>query len=219
MLSGFGCEIVYICNPKIPEKMLQDLEILTPAAKENPEVPHVTAEMNLPGRKLYIESYGCQMNFADSEIVTSILQEQGFTTTSDYEQADLIFLNTCSIRENAEQKVRNRLQQLQHVKKKHPDTIIGVLGCMAERLKTRLLEEEKMVDMVVGPDAYRDLPNLIEEAGAPDPRELAAEGNWNWDTFLEVAQAVAFFASAESSYITGVDLDVDGGMGLGSTKL
>jgi tRNA-2-methylthio-N6-dimethylallyladenosine synthase len=146
--------------------MIQNLDILTPADKENLDAPKVSPEENRPGRKLYIESYGCQMNFADSEIVTAILQEQGFSTTADLEQADLIFLNTCSIRENAEQKVRNRLQQLRHVKKKHPDTLIGVLGCMAERLKTKLLEEEKMVDMVVGPDAYRDLPKLVEEAGS-----------------------------------------------------
>lgn len=112
-------------------------------------------------RKLYIESYGCQMNFSDSEIVASILQKSGFDTTSDINEADLVFLNTCSIREKAEQTVRNRLTQINHIKKKKPEMMVGVLGCMAERLKTKLLEEEKIVDLVAGPDAYRDLPNLI----------------------------------------------------------
>src|SRR5688572_2677543 len=114
-------------------------------------------------RKLYIESYGCAMNFSDSEIVSSIMFEQGFDTTSDIAQADLIFLNTCSIREKAEQTVRNRLGQINHFKKKKPAMMVGILGCMAERLKKSLLEEEKIVDLVVGPDAYRDLPNLINE--------------------------------------------------------
>ncbi|QHL86458.1 tRNA (N6-isopentenyl adenosine(37)-C2)-methylthiotransferase MiaB [Nibribacter ruber] len=114
-------------------------------------------------RKLYIESYGCQMNFSDSEIVSSILFEAGFDTTSDVKQADLVLLNTCSIREKAETTVRHRLLQLQHMKRKRPGLMVGVLGCMAERLKKNLLEEEKMVDLVVGPDAYRDLPALINE--------------------------------------------------------
>jgi tRNA-2-methylthio-N6-dimethylallyladenosine synthase len=112
-------------------------------------------------RKLYIESYGCQMNFADSEIVASILLDTGFETTSDYKEADLVFINTCSIRENAEQRVRNRLAQFSAEKRKNPKLIIGVLGCMAERLKSKFLEEERLVDLVVGPDAYRDLPQLI----------------------------------------------------------
>jgi tRNA-2-methylthio-N6-dimethylallyladenosine synthase len=117
------------------------------------------------GRKLYIESYGCQMNFADSEIVASILLDQGFETTGNYQEADAIFINTCSIRENAEQRVRNRLSQFGIEKRKNPKLIVGVLGCMAERLKSKFLEEEKLVDMVVGPDAYRDLPQLIEQVG------------------------------------------------------
>ncbi len=112
-------------------------------------------------RKLYIESYGCAMNFSDSEIVASILSEQGFETTADYNQADVIFINTCSIRENAEQRVRNRLREFTIAKVKNPGLVVGVLGCMAERLKAKFLEEEKLVDVVVGPDAYRDLPNLI----------------------------------------------------------
>ncbi|MDB5121984.1 MAG: miaB 1 [Mucilaginibacter sp.] len=114
-------------------------------------------------RKLYIESYGCAMNFSDSEIVASILLEKGFETTSDYNVADVIFINTCSIRENAEQRVRNRLKEFTIAKVRNPGLIVGVLGCMAERLKSKFLEEEKLVDVVVGPDAYRDLPNLIEQ--------------------------------------------------------
>jgi tRNA-2-methylthio-N6-dimethylallyladenosine synthase len=115
------------------------------------------------GRKLYIESYGCAMNFSDSEIVASILSEQGFETTADHTLADVIFINTCSIRENAEQRVRNRLKEFTISKVKNPGLVVGVLGCMAERLKSKFLEEEKLVDVVVGPDAYRDLPNLIDQ--------------------------------------------------------
>ena len=120
-----------------------------------------TAKNN--GRKLYIESYGCAMNFSDSEIVASILAESGFETTADYSVADVIFINTCSIRENAEQRVRNRLKEFTVAKVKNPGLVVGVLGCMAERLKSKFLEEEKLVDVVVGPDAYRDLPNLIDQ--------------------------------------------------------
>jgi tRNA-2-methylthio-N6-dimethylallyladenosine synthase len=115
-------------------------------------------------RKLYIESYGCQMNFADSEIVASIMTDMGFVTTQVYDEADVIFINTCSIRENAEQRVRKRLTDFKTAKRNNPGMVIGVLGCMAERLKSKFLEEEKLVDLVVGPDAYRDLPNLIEKA-------------------------------------------------------
>jgi tRNA-2-methylthio-N6-dimethylallyladenosine synthase len=116
------------------------------------------------GKKLYLESYGCQMNFSDSEIVASILAENGYDTTQDVEAADVILLNTCSIRDNAEQRVRNRVRSFNKLKQGNPGITIGVLGCMAERLKTQLLEEEKLVDLVVGPDAYRDLPNLVEQA-------------------------------------------------------
>lgn len=115
------------------------------------------------GRKLYIESYGCQMNFSDSEIVASILAGEGFNTTEVLEEADLVLVNTCSIRDKAEQTVRKRLEKFNAVKKNRPQLKVGVLGCMAERLKTRLLEEEKIVDLVVGPDAYKDLPNLVRE--------------------------------------------------------
>ncbi len=115
-------------------------------------------------RKMYIESYGCQMNFSDSEIVASILTDQGFSTTKNIEKADVVFINTCSIREKAETTVRNRLKVYNAIKKKqNPGMVVGVLGCMAERLKEKFLEEEKLVDIVVGPDAYRDLPNLIED--------------------------------------------------------
>lgn len=115
-------------------------------------------------KKFYIESYGCQMNFSDSEIVASILNNEGFGATRNYEDADLVLLNTCSIREKAEQTVRKRLTEFRKVKEAKPGLLIGVLGCMAERLKSKLLEEEKLVDIVVGPDAYRSLPGLIEEA-------------------------------------------------------
>ncbi|MCC2591267.1 tRNA (N6-isopentenyl adenosine(37)-C2)-methylthiotransferase MiaB [Chryseobacterium sp. MFBS3-17] len=114
-------------------------------------------------KKLFLESYGCQMNFSDSEIVASILNEQGYNTTLKQEEADLILLNTCSIREKAEQTVRMRLSQFKNLKKEKPNLTVGVLGCMAERLKTKFLEEEHLVDLVVGPDAYRDLPNLLKE--------------------------------------------------------
>ncbi|MFV0606369.1 MAG: tRNA (N6-isopentenyl adenosine(37)-C2)-methylthiotransferase MiaB [Niabella sp.] len=115
-------------------------------------------------KKFYIESYGCQMNFADSEVVASILHKEGFGATRNVEEADLIFINTCSIREKAEQTVRKRLTEFKKLKSQKPGTLVGVLGCMAERLKSKFLEEEKLVDIVVGPDAYRSLPNLVDEA-------------------------------------------------------
>jgi tRNA-2-methylthio-N6-dimethylallyladenosine synthase len=116
------------------------------------------------GRKYYIESYGCQMNFSDSEIVASVLAADGYESTRNFEEADLILINTCSIREKAEETVRKRLKLFEQVKKSKPDALIGVLGCMAERLKSKFLEEEKIVDIVCGPDSYRDLPNLINKA-------------------------------------------------------
>ena len=114
-------------------------------------------------KKLYIESYGCAMNFSDSEIVASILTDEGYNTTQILEEADLVLVNTCSIRDKAEQTVRKRLEKYNAVKRINPRMKVGVLGCMAERLKTQFLEEEKIVDMVVGPDAYKDLPNLLKE--------------------------------------------------------
>ena len=123
-----------------------------------------TTESGAFRKKFYIESYGCQMNFSDSEIVASILHENGYGATSNYTEADLVLLNTCSIREKAETTIRNRLQLFRQVKEDRPGMLIGVLGCMAERLKAKFLEEEQLVDMVVGPDAYRTLPGLIGEA-------------------------------------------------------
>ncbi len=114
-------------------------------------------------KKLYIESYGCAMNFSDSEIVASILSDQGYNTTQILEEADLVLVNTCSIRDKAEQTVRKRLEKYNAVKRVNPKMKVGVLGCMAERLKEKFLDEEKIVDMVVGPDAYKDLPNLLAE--------------------------------------------------------
>jgi tRNA-2-methylthio-N6-dimethylallyladenosine synthase len=120
---------------------------------------------NSAAKKLYLESYGCQMNFSDSEVVASILSSQGYQTTRNIDDADVILLNTCSIRENAEQRVRNRLTEFKIKKERNPELVVGILGCMAERLKKNLLDEEKLVDLVAGPDAYRDLPNLIDEVG------------------------------------------------------
>lgn len=122
------------------------------------------ADANEYRRRFYIESYGCQMNFSDSEIVASILNDQGFGATPNYEEADLVLINTCSIREKAEQTIRKRLNEFKKVKQNKPGMLVGVLGCMAERLKSKFLEEEQLVDLVVGPDAYRSLPALVEEA-------------------------------------------------------
>jgi tRNA-2-methylthio-N6-dimethylallyladenosine synthase len=144
--------------------LIEDIGLLNTETDEKCDTFHVSVDQNTgKPRKLYIESYGCQMNFADSEIVASILQKEGFDTTSDIFQADVIFLNTCSIREKAEQTVRHRLMHINGLKKHKPDLLVGMLGCMAERLKTKLLEEEKVVDLVAGPDAYRDLPKLIAQ--------------------------------------------------------
>ncbi|WP_439556868.1 tRNA (N6-isopentenyl adenosine(37)-C2)-methylthiotransferase MiaB [Dyadobacter sp.] len=149
------------------QRVANSLKILTDADKEACETVRISENEPASNKKrLFIESYGCQMNFSDSEIVASVMRDAGYATTSDVEDADLIFLNTCAIRDNAEQKVRNRLMHLNFIKKRKPGTLIGVLGCMAERLKAQLLEEEKMVDIVSGPDAYRDLPRLVMEAGS-----------------------------------------------------
>lgn len=148
----------------------------------------------LPFKKLfYIESYGCQMNFSDSEIVASILQENGYSLTPDPQLADLLLLNTCSIREKAEETIRKRLKEFKALKKNQPHLQVGILGCMAERLKSKLLEEEKLVDLVVGPDAYRDLPNLIQ-------------------TVDEGQKAVNVFLSREETYsdIAPLRLDSNG---------
>ncbi|MEZ4956352.1 MAG: tRNA (N6-isopentenyl adenosine(37)-C2)-methylthiotransferase MiaB [Saprospiraceae bacterium] len=140
---------------------------LTKTVDESKQGEVFFKESVLPGQKhFYIESYGCQMNFSDSEIVGSILSEVGYSPTRNMEVADLILINTCSIREKAEETVRKRLRVFDKMKKSRPGTLVGVLGCMAERLKSKFLEEERLVDMVVGPDAYRDLPTLV--AGAED---------------------------------------------------
>jgi tRNA-2-methylthio-N6-dimethylallyladenosine synthase len=153
---------MYNDNPTI-----QDLNAKTIDEKRQGEAFGAEFAPKKPGAKhFYIESYGCQMNFSDSEIVASILGEAGYSPIRDMEAADLILVNTCSIREKAEDTVRKRLKVFNKIKKRKPGTTIGVLGCMAERLKAKFLEEEKLVDLVVGPDAYRDLPGLV--AGAED---------------------------------------------------
>lgn len=144
--------------------MAETLQKITDELRQGEAFAPFAEDPNLYAKKFYIESYGCQMNFSDSEIVAAILNEEGFGATRNYEDADLILLNTCSIREKAEQTVRNRLQAFRKIKEQRPGMLVGVLGCMAERLKAKFLEEEKLVDIVVGPDAYRSLPGLIEEA-------------------------------------------------------
>jgi tRNA-2-methylthio-N6-dimethylallyladenosine synthase len=173
------------------QKLIRDIPVLT-LSKNEVKIESNPAAGN-DGKKLYIESYGCQMNFSDSEIVTSVMQQAGFSRTSTPESADVIFINTCSIREKAEQTVRNRLAHFNSLKKNKPGIMIGVLGCMAERLKKNLLDEEKMVDLVVGPDAYRDLPGLVQQAD---------EGH----------KAVNTFLSREETYadISPVRLDSNG---------
>lgn len=141
---------------------MSDKDQITDEARQG-EATVLTKPLNANGRKLYLESYGCQMNFSDSEIVASILTKTGYTTTKNENEADVVLLNTCAIRDNAEQRVRHRLMHLKASKKKKPELIVGMLGCMAERLKSQLLEEEKLVDLVAGPDAYRDLPDLIRQ--------------------------------------------------------
>ena len=165
-----------------PLLTLDFLDKAAPAAEATPsgEVRVSAATRTGRQRKLYIESYGCQMNFSDSEIVSSILFDEGFDTTDDLANADLVLLNTCSIREKAEQTVRMRLKQINSHKKRKPGMLVGVLGCMAERLKSKFLEEEKIVDLVVGPDAYRDLPAPDQPGGRrAERRERAAEPRGN----------------------------------------
>src|SRR6186713_3135247 len=178
---------------EVMENLISELDILKDS-EEACEVVRVSKSTHSgAGRKLYIESYGCQMNFSDSEIVASILKKNGFDTTSQIEQADVVFLNTCSIRDKAEQTVRNRLNHINGLKKNRPEMLVGILGCMAERLKSKLLEEEKIVDLVAGPDAYRDLPKLIEKVD-------------------EGSKAVNTFLSREETYadITPIRLNSNG---------
>ena len=151
----------YLCNM---QGLIADIDLVENEKQTEACDYKITEDSGSDLKKLYIESYGCQMNYSDSEIVTSILKKEGYGTTSAVDQADVILINTCSIREKAEQTVRNRLNYFKSVKKKNRSVTIGVLGCMAERLKSKLLEEEKIVDIVLGPDAYRDLPKLVQEA-------------------------------------------------------
>lgn len=163
-----NCHLYYFLLNLFPNfNFMMDFKLVDKEHDEARQGEALVIENNnaISTRKLYIESYGCQMNFADSEIVASILSETGYATTNNYQEADVVFINTCSIRDNAEQRVRNRLSQFGIEKKRNPGLVIGVLGCMAERLKAKFLEEEKLVDVVVGPDAYRDLPQLLADAG------------------------------------------------------
>jgi tRNA-2-methylthio-N6-dimethylallyladenosine synthase len=161
MLAVFS----YLCIPKFPFLMFDFVTDKTHDEGRQGEAYSPVMEDTVPFRKrFYIESYGCQMNFADSEIVASILNKEGFGATREVEDADLIFINTCSIREKAELTVRKRLTEFKKLKIQKKGLLVGVLGCMAERLKSKFLEEEKLVDLVVGPDAYRSLPALVEEA-------------------------------------------------------
>lgn len=167
--------------------IIKDIDIISPEEAKACETVHISKEENTgKSKRVYIESYGCQMNFSDSEIVSAIMKKDGFDTTDSYENADVVFLNTCSIREKAEQTVRKRLQLFNKIKKtKRPEMTVGVLGCMAERLKSKLLEEEKIVDLVAGPDAYRDLPNLVEKVD---------EGEKAINTFLSREETYADIA-------------------------
>ncbi|GAB3415908.1 MiaB/RimO family radical SAM methylthiotransferase [Niabella aquatica] len=154
-------------------------------ARQGESYAPFTSDPNEYKKKFYIESYGCQMNFADSEVVASILNKEGFGATRNVEEAQLIFINTCSIREKAEQTVRKRLTEFKKFKMQNPGTLVGVLGCMAERLKSKFLEEEKLVDIVVGPDAYRSLPTLVDEA---------ADGNKSINVLLSREETYADIA-------------------------
>ncbi|MBS9524680.1 tRNA (N6-isopentenyl adenosine(37)-C2)-methylthiotransferase MiaB [Litoribacter ruber] len=167
------------------ENIIKDIDIISAEEAQACDFKTTADENTGKSKRLYIESYGCQMNFSDSEIVASIMKENGYDTTSEFELADVIFLNTCSIRDKAEQTVRKRLSQFNTIKKEKPELTIGVLGCMAERLKEKLLEEEKLVDVVVGPDAYRDLPNLVSQA---------EEGSKGVNTFLSREETYADIA-------------------------
>lgn len=148
------------------EEIMQELTIekVHDEARQGEAYAPFQQDPNSYVKRFYIESYGCQMNFADSEVVASILNKEGFGATRNLEDADLIFINTCSIREKAELTVRKRLTEFKKLKKNNKQLLVGVLGCMAERLKSKFLEEEKLVDIVVGPDAYRALPSLVAEA-------------------------------------------------------
>ena len=153
----------------------------------------------MKNKEFFIETYGCQMNFSDSEIVVSVLEEKGFRNTKNIREADLILINTCSIRDHAEQRVRKRLDYMQSLKKKNPRLVVGLLGCMAERLKSQLLEEEKVLDIIAGPDSYRDLPMLLEEVESGRKAVntlLSAE-----ETYADIAP-VRYDSNGISAYIS-----------------
>ncbi|MCS6982330.1 MAG: tRNA (N6-isopentenyl adenosine(37)-C2)-methylthiotransferase MiaB, partial [Flavobacteriales bacterium] len=159
----------------------------------------VDLSLDKGSKRFYIESYGCQMNFSDSEIVASVMEKHGYQLHDRAEGADVVFLNTCAIRENAEQRVRARLRELKKLKKQKPSLIVGMLGCMAERLKEELLEQEKLVDVVAGPDAYRDLPNLVEAAAGGQKSmnvQLSLE-----ETYADIAP-VRLSGNGVSAFIT-----------------
>ena len=153
-------------------------------------------------KKLFIETYGCQMNVADSEVVASILSSE-YEITDDEQSADLILINTCSVRDNAEQRIHNRLRDLAAVKKRHPGMMVGLLGCMAERLKAQIMEEEPTLDLVAGPDAYRSLPRLIEEVAAGEKAyDVILSKTETYDDIMPVryaANGVSGFISIMSS--------------------
>lgn len=156
-------KVLYFCS--IIEFMLEiEKKVIEESKQGQPTL--LNSEIPANAKRLYLESYGCQMNFSDSEIVASIMQENGYYTTNNLYESDVIMLNTCAIREKAEQTVRKRLTEFRKLKKSKPSLIVGVLGCMAERLKEKFLEEEKLVDIVVGPDAYRSLPELVGEVNS-----------------------------------------------------
>jgi len=164
-------------------EIISDIDIIdSPQSVKTSNTVNKRSFNSALNRKVYIESYGCQMNFSDSEIVSSILGKSGYDSTTDFESADVILVNTCSIRDKAEQTVRNRLKQFNAIKKNRPEVIVGVLGCMAERLKEKLLDEEKIIDLIAGPDAYRDLPKLLEQVN---------EGQKAINTFLSREETYA----------------------------
>ena len=159
IIKAYFCALILLMNTSLTTNIKQHDE-----KRQGEAYAPFAVDINQYKKLFYIESYGCAMNFADSEVVASILQHNGFGATKNFEEADLIFVNTCSIREKAEATVRKRLTEFRRLKKSNPGMLVGVLGCMAERLKAKFIEEEKLVDLVVGPDAYRSLPGLIEEA-------------------------------------------------------
>ncbi|MEQ9103502.1 MAG: tRNA (N6-isopentenyl adenosine(37)-C2)-methylthiotransferase MiaB [Rhodothermales bacterium] len=180
-------------------QLTDDIPILDdPAELDRPKSISATASGH---RNVYIETYGCQMNVSDSEIVASVLKEGGYGLTHDLAEADVVLINTCAIRENAEQKVRRRLDELRSEKtKRNPDLRLGVLGCMAERLRHKLLEQEKLVDMVVGPDAYRDLPNLLSQAW--DTGQAAVNVQLSKEETYDDILPVRYDTNGISSFVT-----------------